>query len=132
VAWLLVAAAVLGCLARTLKPLHASRTAHRQAATWLAATATSPGAVLDTRGWTALYSGRLTYRPEAARVALADPRLAYVVVQRSELELGSRRSQALQQLLAQSAEPTARFRDGSDRSRDVLIYRWHGLSSRQQ
>ena len=43
------------------------------------------GAVLDTQGWTGLYSGRETYAYESARVALSDPHLAYLVLEGREI-----------------------------------------------
>ena len=43
-------------LAYGLKPLHDSRQGHRAAAEWLAENAAAADRVVDTRGWTGLYS----------------------------------------------------------------------------
>jgi hypothetical protein len=108
-----------------LAPLHASRAGHRRAGEWLAR-AEAPGAVLDTRGWTAFYSGRPTHRYDAARSAFRQGDLAYVVLEQRELEFDSRRSRTLAHLLAGAARPAARFPAPSGRRADtVLVYRWY-------
>ena len=71
------ALAAAACLPQTLSALHPTRIGHRQAGQWLAE-ADEPGTVLDTRGWTALYSGRPTLRYDAAKAAYRLPDLAYV------------------------------------------------------
>jgi hypothetical protein len=112
---------------RLIEPLHASRLGHRRAAEWLAQGADVPGAVLDTRGWTGLYSGRPTYRYEDARKAFSDPELAYVVLERRELEYASRRSRTLRHLLTLGAERVATFpesRTAEPGPRTVVVYRW--------
>ena len=122
-----VALAVAGCLLQTSRPLHAGRQGHRSAGEWLALEADAPGTVLDTRGWTGLYSGRPTYRYAAARKAFGDPRLAYVVLEARELDFSSDRSRTLRDLLGAAAEPVASFPGlptGSPRSRSVVVYRW--------
>jgi hypothetical protein len=127
----LVSLAVLAvaglCLVRTLKPLHTARAPHAAAAGWLAQEAEVPGAVLDTLGWTSLYSGRKTYGYGDAAEALADPRLAYVVVEQRELEYDSQRARTLEYLLQNAAEPAAGFAPNeadSGRSPTVLVFRW--------
>jgi hypothetical protein len=123
-AWAIVIASAAACLPRTLAPLHHSRMGHRQAGEWLAA-ASGPGPVLDTRGMTALYSGRMTYRYEAARRAFENPELAFVVVEERELGFESRRSRTLKHLLNGAAELVARFESPKRRAgEDVLLYRW--------
>jgi hypothetical protein len=125
--WCVVGLVMAGCLIDGLEPLHAGRLGHRLAAEWLASEADAPGLVLDTRGWTALYSGRVTYRYEEARTAFADPGLAYVVLERRELEYQSGRSRTLRRLLEAAAEPVAAFPEASaDRSggQTVVVYRW--------
>lgn len=124
-AMVLVAAMI--CLIEAVEPLHASRAGHRLAAEWLAVEADTPGPVLDTRGWTALYSGRPTYRYDNARAAFCHPRLAYVVVERRELERKSRRCRSLRRLLEVAARPVAEF-PGVERihrrQQPVIVYRW--------
>jgi len=115
---------LVACAPDCLATLHASRAGHRQAASWLVHNAQPSQAVLDSRGWTALYTGRKTYRYEAAQAAFADPSLAYVVVEQAELELPSRRSETLRLLMAQAGEAVARFSaDGGDKHH-VVIHRW--------
>jgi hypothetical protein len=127
-AWSAVVLAGAVCLSETLQPLHASRRGHRLAGQWLAQQADAPGPVLDTRGWTGLYSGRTTCRYDRAAAAFGDPQLAYVVLERRELEYGSRRSRTLEHLLNVAGQRVAVFPgpnpDASERG-TVLIYRWH-------
>jgi len=103
-----------------LRPLHADRAGHRAAGEWLAK---RDGLVLDTWGWTALISGRETYRYDAAREAFHDARLEYVVVEQRELESGSRRAATLRRLLGDQAECLARFAPAGGQS-PVLIFHW--------
>ena len=77
---LVVALAWAGCLGQTLLPVGRSAGAHRAAAAWLAAEPTQ-GTVVDTKGWSRLYSGRKTFQYADGRAAFADPDLAYVVVE---------------------------------------------------
>ncbi|MBL9123058.1 MAG: hypothetical protein JNG90_05460 [Planctomycetaceae bacterium] len=114
------------CLLPTSRPLHASRWGHRQAAEWLAARTAPGNVVLDTRGWTCFYSGRATYRHEAAAAALANPRLAFVVVEERELATESPRSRTLREILSRSAQPVVRFSNpGTSADAGVAVYRWH-------
>lgn len=111
-----------GCLPAALSVRHASRAAHRGAADWLSTHAAPCDRVLDTRGWTAMYSGRDTYRFTAARAALLDARLAYVVVEREELRRSSQRAQSLRWTLDRFAEPAAEFGEANE---EVAVYRWN-------
>jgi len=127
-AWGVVLLSAAFCLVEQREPLHVSRLGHRLAAEWLAVEAEAPGLVLDTRGWTGLYSGRATYRYDEARTAFGHPRLAYVVLEGRELEYQSGRSRTLRRLLDAAAEPVARFPDAAGVGRKqqvVLVYRWN-------
>jgi hypothetical protein len=123
---LVVLLAAAACLPRTLAPLHASRVGHRKAAQWLASQPGPHGAVLDTRGFTRFFSGRKTYDFAQGRQALRDPHLAYVVVERRELEYGSRRSQTLRELLARGSTCVARFAGDAAHAEAVEVYQWPG------
>ena len=126
-AWSMVSLAAAFCLVEAVEPLHVSRLGHRLAAEWLAVEAEAPGLVLDTRGWTGLYSGRATYRYDEAQTAFGHPRLAYVVLEGRELEYPSGRSRTLRRLLDVAAEPVARFPDAAGVGRGqqvVVVYRW--------
>ena len=118
---LAIVLATILCLPRLAAPLHASREGHRQAGEWLAAQPET-GLVLDTRGWTGLYSGLETRRYDEARAAFRDARLAYVVVERPELEFASPRAETLRRLLAASATLAAEFDAGN--GANVVVYRW--------
>jgi len=116
------------CLPQTLMHLHFSRLGYRQAAQWLATEADTPGKVLDTLGWTGLYSGRDTYGFERARAALEDRQLAYIVLERRELGFDSVRSRTLRCVLRVAGEPIAEFPAATLRrpnQRPVLVYRWY-------
>jgi 4-amino-4-deoxy-L-arabinose transferase-like glycosyltransferase len=115
----------IACLPETLSALHASRAGHRQAGVWLAK-AQPAGLVLDTRGWTSLYSGKETLRYDMAKVAYRRPDLTYVVVEQRELAMDSPRGRTLRYLLAGAAEPVASFAAPRGKLADtVLVYRWH-------
>jgi hypothetical protein len=120
VVWLLIVAGVV----RLFEPLHANHAEYRTAGGWLASQADVPGTVLDSRGWTGLYSGRPTYHYEAARTAFCDPQLAYVVLERRELEYPGGRSRTLRYLLRLAAEPARAFASRPNRP-EVVVYRWH-------
>lgn len=114
---------VAASLVVTSPPLHGAHEAHRRAAAWLQAAAPTNGAILDQRGWTALYTGLPTYRFDAAEQALADPRLAYVVVERADLEAASPRGASLRTVLGSAESAVAAFAaERNDRRRDVLIF----------
>ena len=118
---------IASCLLEFTEPVHASREGHRKAAVWLALDAQVSGAVLDTRGWTGLYSGRTTYGYEQAQAAFRQRHLAYVVLEDRELQFPSERSQTLKQLLDAAAEPVTRFSGVRGRGytgHAVVVYRW--------
>lgn len=116
--------AIVACGADCLPPLHASRKAHREAAQWLLEHAGPVEAVLDSRGFTALYTGRKTYRYEAAQAAFADPELTYVVVERQELMAKSRRGETMRLFLGRAGEPVARFVSADSDKHSVIVHRW--------
>jgi len=117
--------AAVACLPKTLLPLHSSHWAHREAARWLETAASPSARVLDTRGWTGLYSGKDTYRYDAARSAWSDPLLEFVVLEQAELDRPSDRSRSLRHMVEQFASPAAVFADGGPSgSTPVVVYRW--------
>ncbi|MHC4180618.1 MAG: hypothetical protein ACYSWU_24225, partial [Planctomycetota bacterium] len=127
-AGVLVAMAGLACLPQTLMRLHHSRLGHRAAGQWLAGQTDLPGAVLDTQGWTGLYSGRETYAYASARAALGDPHLAYLVLEGREVGYSSGRSRTLRWLIERAARPVAEFPDPAMRKPNqepVIVYRWN-------
>jgi 4-amino-4-deoxy-L-arabinose transferase-like glycosyltransferase len=105
------------------RPLHADRDGHRVAGDWLAAQAAPDDFVLDTWGWSALTSGRATYRYDAARDAFSDARLRFVVVEQRELESGSPRAMTLCDLLARHGARAVEFAPSEGQS-PVLIFHW--------
>lgn len=126
-AWIqgaIVLAAMSTCAVGLAQPLHISRAGHRQAAEWLMGPAASPGHVLDTRGWTSLYTDRLTYTYDQARTAFVDPQLSYVVLEREELAYNSPRSRTLERLLGLAARPAAEFTPRDPRWSTVVVYQW--------
>lgn len=112
------------CAPGLARPLHASHLGHRQAASWVRGHVASDESVLDTRGWTALYSGRTTYRYELAKTAFVDPRLAYLVLEQAELTSDSPRGETLRWLIDKSAEEVGRFPAGKSSAGQVVVYRW--------
>jgi len=127
-AWAILVLVVLGYLASASRSLHADRLPHRQAGVWLARQAPGTAAVLDTRGWTALYSAQPTYQYDEAKTALCDRRLGYVVVQPRELRHNSARARTLRYLLETAGECVVRFGAQAATSTDeaaVTVYRWH-------
>ncbi|MFH1266921.1 MAG: hypothetical protein ABIK89_14435, partial [Planctomycetota bacterium] len=135
VEWIAVVAAGLAfVVAKNIAPLHASRVGHHEAAQWLAAEAPEPGMVVDTRGWTGLYSGRPTFSYADAPLVLADSRLAYLVVEQSELEYASTRGRTLRTLLDAAGEQVAEFPQQQALPRGwqtVIVYRWYPERFRQ-
>lgn len=106
-------------------PLHASRIAHLRAAQWLNGAERASGAVLDTRGWTKLYSGRPTYRYDDAPTALMDPELAYVVVEQRDLDFVSPRARTLREVLDRAGVREAVLPGPKGQAgKSVLVYRW--------
>jgi hypothetical protein len=119
-----VALAGAACLGQTLLPVGRAALAHREAGGWLAAQQDS-GTVIDTRGWSRLYSGRKTYQYADGAVAFADPNVGYVVVEPWELQGDSPRSRTLRQLLESAGERAAEFAGfGDELRRAVAVYRW--------
>lgn len=117
-------------LAPHFKPLRSNRMAYRKAGQWLSQTAGAEATILDTRQWTALYSGRTTYGADASVLALADPLLDYVVVERREIERSTPRAHVLRALIARHAEGLVGFTDSGEISPDpetssVLVYQWN-------
>ena len=126
--WTVVVLAMLFLFSEVVEPLGVNRLGHRLAAEWLAEEADAPGCVLDTRGWTGLYSGRATFGYDDARAAFGHPRLAYVVLERRELEYDSRRSRTMKHLLEVAGEPVAAFPDpkcAAPAQSVVAVYRWN-------
>lgn len=121
---LAVLAMLAGGLAAQAKPSHPSRRPHWEAGRWLAREAGPDSAVLDTRGWAAFVADRPFYGPWHFRQAEADPRLAFVVVERDELDSGSERAHRLAEWLDGRATLAAEFA-GRDAGA-VRVYRWHG------
>lgn len=119
----LAAVVGVGCLLTTLLPPHHTHAAHRSAADWLRSEADAAALVLDQHGWTALSSGRPTYRFDEAETALTDPRLRYVVVERIDLEARSPRGKSLRAVLGSADQAHLRFADVRGRSaHDVLLF----------
>jgi len=122
------------CLPWTLSRRHDGQLGHRAAAEWLASREEPCGNVLDTRGWTGLYSGRKTYAYTDAAAVLCDPQLAYLVLQRDELHQGGPRSRTLRWLIETAGERVAEFPDPATREPDqptVLVYRWDAARFRR-
>ena len=123
-----VVAVLLGvaALATIDLPLHASRIAHRRTARWLNGGERAPGAILDTRGWTMLYSDRPTYRYDEAPVALLDPALAYIVVEQRDLDFDSPRGRTLREVLIRGGTRRAVLPGPVGQpGKAVLVYRWN-------
>jgi hypothetical protein len=116
---------VLVSLIATRRPLHESNLAHREAAEWLKTTAVY-GDVLDQQGYTALTSGRTTYRFDAAETALGSWYLKHVIVERGDLEAESPRGESLRKVLGNSDSPAATFTAPRGKTeRDVLVFTRH-------
>ncbi len=112
---------LIAALPGVVIPLHRAQANHRSAAEWVAAKNNTPCAVLDTRGYSSLYSGLCTYRYELAREAFADPALRWLVFDDREIRSNTARAATLRQILAIAAQPVARF----GRSEEcVVVYRW--------
>jgi hypothetical protein len=112
------------CLTQTLLPVGRGAEAHRAASRWLLAQPIA-GTVIDTKGWSRLYSGRKTYQYADGAAAFADPSVRYVVVEPWELQGDSPRTRTLGRLLAAAGEPAAEFAGpGGQSRRGVVLYRW--------
>jgi hypothetical protein len=128
----LAAAAVLLvaalCTHHALRPLHQTRMAHRSAARWLAQNANRADRVVDTQGWTGLYSGLTTVPYGQARAELSNPGLRYLVVEDRELVCDSRRSRTILHLVEKAGALVATFSAPRTSNRPpprVLVYRWN-------
>ena len=111
-----------------VRPLHPSRVGHRLAATWLARNARRGDRVVDTQGWTGLYSGLGTVPYEKSRSELLHPSLRYLVIEDRELSFDSRRSRTIQRLLDRAGTQVASFPPPPASGRqlpNVLIYEWN-------
>jgi hypothetical protein len=117
-----VVVSMAASLPSTLPPLHQSRGGHRSAADWLVSQGRRAGAVLDSRGWTGLYTGRRTYRLESARLAFGDPQLAYVILEEVELAPDTPRARTLKDLLRRAGRLEQTF-SAKNKNR-VLVYSW--------
>lgn len=125
----------LGCTCYAVRPLHQSRAGHRAAAEWLARHGHGSDHVVDTRGWTGLYSGLPTIPYGDARSEFLQPQLRYVVVEDSELAHDSRRCRTIRCLLGMGGTLAASFPSpatGSQSLPRVLVYQWDrmGLSTK--
>jgi hypothetical protein len=124
---MVVAIAAGACFWQTFKPLSPVGLGHRAAARWLAARPEPARTVVDTQGWMGLYSGWSTRGFAIGPAVFADPNLAYVVLERNEIQRSSSRSRTLRELLETAGQPVAVFPGPpSDKlSHDVLVYRWN-------
>ncbi|MGE0610190.1 MAG: hypothetical protein AB7O62_24070 [Pirellulales bacterium] len=123
--WGVTAVALASLLPLALRPLHATRASHREAAVWLRQQSAEGALVLDSHGFTGLYSGISTKNYQSARRAFASPNLAFVVVEQGELALESPRSKTLRHLLTTSASEAHRFSSPTrDPRHDVIIFEW--------
>ncbi len=123
-AGVLLAAAGVFCLPRNAVALHASREAHAEAGSWLAEHASAMAVVLDSRGWTALYSNLPSYNYHGARIAIEDPRLEFIVVERSEFDGDEPRAATLRYLLGAAGQKEAEFRTAAFPDETVQVFRW--------
>ncbi|MBA4019677.1 MAG: hypothetical protein C0483_21140 [Pirellula sp.] len=122
-AWALASTAAVVCFVSISQPAHTAQVAHRQAAQWLMTAQAARGAVLEQHGFTALFSGRPTYRFDASSQALGDPNLSYVLLERADLEADSPRGAKLRELLGDASRAVAQFADHRSQSeRDVLVF----------
>lgn len=120
-------------LIATTAPLNDTNAAHRRAAEWLAGAA--DGRVLDQQGFTALTSGRTTYRFDAAEQALADDDLRWVLIERGDLDAASPRGETLRMVLGGASRAEQTFAASGGRTeRDVLVFKQGGrqVASREQ
>ncbi|HOM16063.1 MAG TPA: hypothetical protein PLQ00_01975 [Thermoguttaceae bacterium] len=122
-------AAVLASLLTQIGGVHGSRLGHRLAGEYLALHADPQAIVVDTRGWTGLYSGRTTYLYGESAGVLADPRLGYVVVESEELASESARAKTIRFLLEAAGECIGVFPSQQENALGIArveLYRWDG------
>lgn len=130
VGWGVAVLMAAGCLFWATQPIQPRQAGYRQAARWLGEHGEEDALVLDTRGWTGLYSGHPTRNYRDARQVLADPRLAYLVVGRDEVQASSPRAAMLRQLLEKRGRLISCFPQTpytTEHSVVVLVYRWTPL-----
>ncbi|NLS98047.1 MAG: hypothetical protein GXX96_38425 [Planctomycetaceae bacterium] len=116
------------CTAYGLRPLHLNRAGHRSAAEWLTRNASPGDRVLDTRGWTGLYSGLVTVPYENARSELSRPELRYLVIEDCETTYDSVRSRTIRRLVERAGTQVAAFAGpptADHRSGCVLVFQWN-------
>ncbi len=92
---------------------------------WLAEHAAAGSVVLDSRGWASLFSDLPAYDYNGARLAFEDPRLAYVVIEQSELADNRPRGETLRQLLGLAGQKLAEFPSPNNPGGTVEIFAWH-------
>ncbi len=113
------------CLLKWRHPPQQSQWAYRQAGLWLSRQVNRTDALLDTRGWSELFTGARTYLLANGRQALADSQLQFVVVQRRELLSPSRRGRTLREVLQRAGTLVRVFAAPEGRTdRDVLVFAW--------
>lgn len=114
------------CVATTLRSVTFTNQPHRAAVAWMLNQDAPTGAVLDSRGYSALYSGRTTYRYDTAPEAFADPRLALVVVEQGEYDAPSPRGETMRAVLGRCATLAATFPSpaGKNPGQGVMVFRW--------
>lgn len=124
--WSPTVAVAAVCVVLTVKPSFSVREHdYCRAVDWLQDQ--PEGAVLDSAGFTALYSGRKTYRYDAARVAFIDPALKYVIVESTELNAESDRGQSMRLLMSSYATRAGNFNNFDFEhggTRNVVVFYW--------
>lgn len=116
------------CIAYGLRPLHLNRAGHRSAAEWLARNASPGDRVVDTRGWTGLYSGLVTVPYEDACSELFRPELRYLVIEDCETTCDSARSRTIRRLVERAGTQVAAFAGqptADHPSACVLVFQWN-------
>ncbi len=112
------------------RPHRESRIGHRSAARWLAHHGHCGDHVVDTQGWTGLYSGLTTVPFGQSRSEWSRPELRYLVIEAHELVCDSRRSRTLLRLLQTAGTLVATFPSPHTSDRrpppTVLVYQWNG------
>ena len=122
---LLLLGVIASCLLKWRRPPQQSQLAHRQAGLWISQRVGPGDAVLDTHGWSELFTESKTYLLANGRQALADPQLRFVAVQRRELQSPSRRGRTLREVLQRAGTLAGVFAAPEGRSqRDVLVFAW--------
>lgn len=117
-----------------VRPVHSSRGGHRAAAGWIAENARRDDRVVDTQGWTGLYSGLTTVPYEKSRAELMVPGLRYLVIEDRELDYDSRRSRTIRWLLEKAGTKVAAFPvspTGNGTPATVLVYEWNANRCRE-